>query len=85
MKYHWEDLIKIDRGLYAYKGDMIQSDKSIWERKDNRWTSGSGKWYVYENIQRYYNQREVYPLPTIDVGNSLKQGRKIVDLIYEMA
>ena len=86
MKYHWEDLIKIDRGLYAYKGYMIQSDKSIWENKyDSRCTSGTGNWYIYENISYYYNQNEVYPLPTLEVRKTLKDSQRVVDYIYESA
>ena len=65
---------------------MIQSDKWIWENKhDARATTGTGNWYVYEDIARYYNQNEVYPLRTLEVRKTLKDSQRVVDYIYESA
>ena len=72
----WDEVVKIRKGLYCYKGYMIESDKSIWANPyDTRATTGTGNWYIYHaNFPR-----------TLEVRKSLKDGRKVVDLIIEVA
>ena len=70
----WDEVVKIRKGLYCYKGYMIESDKSIWANPyDTRATTGTGNWYIYHaNFPR-----------TLEVRQSLKDGREVVDYYVE--
>jgi len=74
----WNEAVKINTGLYTYKGYMIESDKSIWANPyDTRWTSGTGNWYIYDDHHRGSK--------TLEVRKSLKDCKRVVDLIIESA